>query len=203
MTKRMLLWGGLPLLLIAAPAAAPAQTVSASAPQGAMPAAGASVAADYQIGADDVLDVSVWNNPAMSRTTPVRPDGMISLPLLNDVRAAGLTPMQLRDAIATKLTEYLPNPEVSVIVREVNHYKVSVLGEVRKPGRYDFKSQGTVLDAIAMAGGLNDFASRSRIVILRNDNGASRRIPVNYNKLVSANEQEDVRLKPGDIVLVP
>jgi polysaccharide export outer membrane protein len=204
MTKRMLLWGGLPLLLIAAPAAAPAQTVSASAPQGAMPAApGASVAADYQIGADDVLDISVWNNPAMSRTTPVRPDGMISLPLLNDVRAAGLTPMQLRDAIATKLTEYLPNPEVSVIVREVNHYKVSVLGEVRKPGRYDFKSQGTVLDAIAMAGGLNDFASRSRIVILRNDNGSSRRIPVNYNKLVSANEQEDVRLKPGDIVLVP
>lgn len=203
MTKRMLLWGGLPLLLIAAPLSAHAQTVSASAPQGAATAAGAAIGADYQIGADDVLDVSVWNNPAMSRTTPVRPDGMISLPLLNDVRAAGLTPMQLRDAIATKLTEYLPNPEVSVIVREVNHYKVSVLGEVRKPGRYDFKSQGTVLDAIAMAGGLNDFASRSRIVILRNDNGSSRRIPVNYNKLVSANEQEDVRLKPGDIVLVP
>ena len=139
----------------------------------------------------------------MSRTTPVRPDGMISLPLFNDIQAAGLTPMQLRKTIATKLTEYLPNPEVSVIVREVNHFKISVLGEVKKPGRYDFKGQATVLDAIAMAGGLSDFAARSKITILRNENGTSKRIPVNYNKIVSAAEQGDVRLRPGDIVLVP
>jgi polysaccharide export outer membrane protein len=158
---------------------------------------------DFRIGPEDVLDIAVWNNPAMSRTTPVRPDGMISLPLLNDIQAAGLTPMQLRDAITAKLTEYLPNPEVSVIVREVNHFKVSVLGEVKKPGRYEFKGQATVLDAIAMAGGLSDFAARSRITILRNDNGASKRIPVNYNKIVSASEQGDIQLLPGDIVLVP
>src|SRR5215470_16274135 len=101
--------------------APPAATPPAAAPPGS--------SADYQIGPEDVLDIAVWNNPAISRTTPVRPDGMISLPLLNDVQAAGLTPMQLRDDIAKKLTEYLPNPEVAVIVREVNHFKVSVLGE--------------------------------------------------------------------------
>jgi polysaccharide export outer membrane protein len=177
---------------------------------GAVPAATpvpngrAVVGADYKIGPEDVLDVAVWNNPAISRTTPVRPDGMISLPLLNDMQAAGLTPMQLRDQIAKKLAEYLPNPEVSVIVREVNHFKISVLGEVKKPGRYDFKSQATVLDAIAVAGGLSDFAARSKIVILRNDGSGTKRIPVNYNKIVSASaEQDDVKLQPGDIVMVP
>jgi polysaccharide biosynthesis/export protein len=172
---------------------------SATAPNPAKPAN----ATDYQIGPEDVLDVAVWNNPAISRTTPVRPDGMISLPLLNDVQAAGLTPMQLRDDIAKKLTEYLPNPEVSVIVREVNHFKVSVLGEVKKPGRYDFKGQASVLDAIALAGGLSDFAARSKIVVLRNEGNGTKRIPVNYNKIVSASEEGDVRLRPGDIVLVP
>jgi polysaccharide biosynthesis/export protein len=159
---------------------------------------------EYRIGPEDVLDVSVWNNTSLSRTTPVRPDGKISLPLLNDVMAAGLTPMQLRDIVVKKLGEYMPNPEVSVIVREVNHFKVSVLGEVKKPGRYDFKSPPTVLDAIALAGGLSDFAARSRIVILRNDSAGSKRIPVNYNKIVAAgSEQENFVLAPGDIVLVP
>ncbi|PWU25132.1 MAG: sugar ABC transporter substrate-binding protein [Candidatus Rokuibacteriota bacterium] len=159
---------------------------------------------DYQIGPEDVLDVAVWNNTALSRTAPVRPDGKISLPLLNDVQAAGLTPMELRDAIAKKLAEYMPNPEVSVIVREVNHFKVSVLGEVKKPGRYDFKGQATVLDAIALAGGLNDFATRSKIVILRNNGTGSTRLPVNYNKVVAGGaEQDNFVLKPGDIVLVP
>jgi len=159
---------------------------------------------DYQIGPEDLLDISVWNNPALSRTAPVRPDGKISLPLLNDVQAAGLTPMQLRDVIAKKLVEYMPNPEVSVIVREVNRFKVSVLGEVKKPGRFDFKSKATVLDAIALAGGFNDFAARSRIVILRQDGGGTKRIPINYNKIIStASEQDDFYLQPGDVVVVP
>ena len=159
---------------------------------------------DYQIGPEDLLDVSVWNNPALSRTAPVRPDGKISLPLLNDVQAAGLTPMQLRDIIAKKLVEYMPNPEVSVIVREVNRFKVSVIGEVKKPGRFDFKSKATVLDAIALAGGFNDFAARSRIVILRQDGGGTKRIPINYNKIIStASEQDDFYLQPGDVVVVP
>ncbi len=159
---------------------------------------------DYQIGPEDLLDVSVWNNPALSRTAPVRPDGKISLPLLNDVQAAGLTPMQLRDVIAKKLVEYMPNPEVSVIVREVNRFKVSVIGEVKKPGRFDFKSKATVLDAIALAGGFNDFAARSRIVILRQDGAGTKRIPINYNKIIStASEQDDFYLQPGDVVVVP
>ena len=198
MKMPMLLWGSLTCLAAGAPAFA--QTpVAVTTPTDASPAP----TADYQIGPEDVLDIAVWNNPAMSRTTPVRPDGMISLPLLNDIQAAGLTPMQLRNNIATKLTEYLPNPEVSVIVLEVNHFKISVLGEVKKPGRYDFKGQATVLDAIATAGGLSDFAARSKITILRNENGTSKRIPVNYNKIVSAAEHGDVSLRPGDIVLVP
>jgi polysaccharide biosynthesis/export protein len=214
MSARTKLGGSLLLLSIAGPMAAFAQTPAAApatppaAGMTARPAPGdvpaAARGADYKIGPEDVLDVAVWNNPAMSRTTPVRPDGMISLPLLNDVQAAGLTPMELRDTIAKKLTEYLPNPEVSVIVREVNQYKISILGEVKKPGRYDFKGEPSVLDAIAMAGGLSDFAARSKIVILRTAGGATRRIPVNYNKIVSASaDQDDVRLRPGDVVVVP
>ena len=159
---------------------------------------------DYRIGPEDLLDISVWNNPPLNRTAPVRPDGMISLPLLNDVQAAGLTPMQLRELLTKRLTEYMPNPEVSVIVREVNRFKVSVLGEVRKPGRFDFKSKATVLDAIALAGGLSDYAARSRIVIIRQqDNGPTKRIPVNYNKIVSASSDDDFFLQPGDVVVVP
>ena len=190
---------------IAAPAGA--ATESARATPGQAPApqiqAGAEAASDYRIGPEDVLDVSVWNNPPLSRTAPVRPDGKISLPLLNDVDAAGLTPMQLRDVITKKLVEYMPDPEVSVIVREVNRFKVSVLGEVRKPGRFEFKSKATVLDALALAGGLNDFAARSRIVILRQDGAATKRIPVNYNKIVSSAAEDDVYLEPGDVVVVP
>jgi polysaccharide biosynthesis/export protein len=167
------------------------------------PTDGKAAQGDYRIGPEDLLDISVWNNPALTKTAPVRPDGMISLPLLNDVQAAGLTPMQLREVIAKKLVEYMPNPEVSVIVREVNRFKVSVLGEVRKPGRFDFKSKATVLDAIALAGGLNDFAARSRIVILRQDGGATKRIPVNYNKIVSSTSEDDCYLQPGDVVVVP
>jgi polysaccharide export outer membrane protein len=200
---RIRVWLGAALMAVLAgvPTAARAQA-QAAAPPG--PEQKPAVSADYRIGPEDVLDVAVWNNPAISRSTPVRPDGMISLPLLNDVQAAGLTPMQLRDVIAKKLAEYLPNPEVSVIVREVNHFKISVLGEVKRPGRYDFKGQASVLEAIAVAGGLSDFAARSKIVVLRNEGNGTRRIPVNYNKIVSASaEQDDVRLRPGDIVLVP
>jgi polysaccharide biosynthesis/export protein len=178
--------------------AAPGQTAAAHQTD-----AKAQPPADYRIGPEDVLDISVWNNPALTKTAPVRPDGKISLPLLNDITAAGLTPMQLRDVIAKKLVEYMPNPEVSVIVRDVNQFKVSVLGEVRKPGRFDFKSKATVLDAIALAGGLNDFAARSRILILRQDGTATKRIPVNYNKIISSTAEDDFYLQPGDVVVVP
>ena len=159
---------------------------------------------DYLIGPEDVLDISVWNNAAISRTVPVRPDGKVSLPLLNDVQAAGLTPMQLRDVLIKKLTEYMPTPEVSVIVREVHSFKVSVIGEVKRPGRHELKSRATVLDVLAMAEGLGEFAARGRIVILRHAGNTLKRIPFNYNKVVSADgELENFALLPGDIIVVP
>jgi len=161
-------------------------------------------AGEYRIGPEDVLDIAVWNNTAVSRTVPVRPDGRISLPLLNDVQASGLTPVELRDALMKRLAEYMPSPEVSVIVREVHSFKVSVIGEVKSAGRYELKSRATVLDLIALAGGFNEFASRARVVILRPDGTTMKRIPFNYNRVVSPDGQDEVfLLQPGDIVLVP
>ncbi len=158
----------------------------------------------YRIGPEDVLDVSVWNNTAMSRTVPVRPDGRISLPLLNDVQASGLTPGELREALMKRLADYMPNPEVSVIVREVHSFKVSVIGEVKTAGRYELRSRATVLDVLALAGGFNEFASRARVIILRVDGAGIRRIPFNYNKVLSQDAQDEIfLLQPGDIVVVP
>ena len=163
---------------------------------------------EYVIGPEDVLDIVVWNNTLLTRTVPVRPDGKISLPLLNDVDAAGLTPAALRAVVEKALTTYMPAPSVSVIVREVHSFKVTVIGEVRTPGRYELKSQATVLDVLAMAGGLNEFAARSRIVVLRQEGAKTRRIPFAYDKLASENggknaADENFCVRPGDVVLVP
>ena len=156
----------------------------------------------FRIGPEDTLQISVWKNEAMSRTVPVRPDGMVSLPLVNDVEAAGLTPMELRDLLTKKLGEYIPNPEVSVTLTEVRSFKVSVIGEVARPARYELRAATTVLDALAMAGGFTQFASRQRIVVLRGDGKSMKRVPFNYGKVI-ASEQENFYLEPGDIVLVP
>src|SRR2546426_5530336 len=159
---------------------------------------------DYRIGPEDVLDIAVWNNTAISRTVPVRPDGKISLPLLNDIQAAGLTPMQVRDALIHKLKEYMPTPEVSVIVKEVHSFKVSVVGEVKKPGRHELKSQATVLDVLALAEGFGDFAARGKIVVLRPAGETVTHIPFNYNKVLSNNgTMENFFLQPGDIIVIP
>jgi len=156
----------------------------------------------YTIGPEDLLYIGVWKNEALSRQVPVRPDGMISIPLLNDVRAAGLTPMQLREILVRRLSDYMPNPEVSVIVQEVHSPKVSVLGEVAHPGRYDLKGRTTVLDLLALAGGLTQFASRSRIVILRNEGAHANRIRFDYDKAMQDGAQGNFELRPGDILLV-
>jgi len=116
--------------------------------------------AEFVIGTEDVLDVAVWGNPDITRTVPVRPDGKISLPLLNDVQAAGFTPMQLRDNLTAALTAFIPAPAVSVIVREVHSFKVTVIGKVKAAGRYEVKDRPTVLDVLALAGGLTEFASK-------------------------------------------
>ena len=185
-----------------APAPASAAAPAPAAPAPAAPAGGAPVGADYKIGIDDVLDIAVWNNTTVSRTVPVRPDGKISLPLLNEVQAAGLTPSQLRASLMAKLVEYMPTPELSVIVREVHSNKISVLGEVRKAGRYEISQRATVLDAVALAGGFNDFARRTKLVIMRQEGNGTKRIPINYNRIV-ADEDDNVVLQPGDIVVVP
>ena len=180
------------------------------------PMAGGAAPSDYVIGPEDVLQISVWKNESLSRIVPVRPDGKISLPLLHDIQAAGLTAMQLRDKLAVALAEYMPNPEVSVIVNEVRSFRVSVLGEVQKPGVLQLKSTTTILEAIAMSGGFRDFASPSKIVIFRRDEtGQTQKIKFNYNKAVgssstfsltgdrSASDDQNLVLKSGDVIVVP
>lgn len=158
----------------------------------------------YRIGPEDTLLISVWKNDAITKTVPVRPDGMISLPLLQDVKAAGLTPTELREELTKRLSEFIPSPEVSVILTEVRSFKVAVMGEVKSPARYDLKSWTTVVDILALAGGFNEFAKRNRIVILRPGGTTMTRIPFDYNKVISAGgEQANIYLWPGDIVLVP
>jgi polysaccharide export outer membrane protein len=156
----------------------------------------------YRIGPEDQLQISVWKNDTLTRSVPVRPDGKISLPLLNDVQAAGLTALELRDVLTQKLAGYMPNPEVSVIVADIRSFKVSVVGEISRPGRLELRSWTTVLDALALAGGFTQFATRSKIVILQPDGKTMKRIPFNYNKAL-AGEQENFYLRNGDIILVP
>ena len=197
------------LLSLSAVSAASAQVPS---PRGAVPEARATAlansnaldtAVEYQIGPEDVLDISVWKNPELSRTVPVRPDGKVSLPLLNDFRAAGLTPSDLREQLVARLSDFVPTPEVSVIVREVHSRKIAVVGAVKTAGRYELKSPMTVLEAIALAQGFTDFAARDRIVVLRQSGGTTTRIPFNYRKIADGMEQENFFVRPGDIVVVP
>jgi polysaccharide biosynthesis/export protein len=157
----------------------------------------------FRIGPEDVLDVQVWKNAELSRVVPVRPDGMISLPLVNDIRAAGLTPIELRQQITQRLAEFIPSPEVSVIVREVHSVKVAVLGAVKMPGHYEVNSTATVLDLLARAQGLTEFADRGRIVVLRQNGKTTKRIPFNYRKVADGAEQDNFVVQPGDIIVVP
>ena len=157
----------------------------------------------FRIGPEDILDVQVWKNSDLSRTVPVRPDGMISLPLVNDIQAAGLTPTDLRLQITQRLAEFVPSPEVSVIVREGHSVKVAVLGAVRMPGLYEVKSPATVLEMLARAQGLNEFADRGRIVVLRQHSGTTTRIPFNYRQVAEGSDQDNFSVRPGDIIVVP
>jgi polysaccharide export outer membrane protein len=157
----------------------------------------------YRIGPEDVLDISVWKNADLTRTVVVRPDGCISLPLLNDISAANLTPMELRDVLAKGYAQYVNEAEVSVIVREIHSFKVSVEGMVRNSGRFEVRSQATVLDALALAGGLTEFAKRDRILIYRTDGRHLTKIGFDYNAVLDASADQNFVLRPGDIVVVP
>ncbi len=158
----------------------------------------------YVIGPTDELNISVWDEDKLSRTVPVRPDGMISLPLLNDIQAAGKTPMQLRTLITEKLKNLVKDPQVTVIVTAMNSQRVFVLGQVIRAGAYPILPGMTVLQGISSAGGLAQFANEKAITILRTENGQQIRLPFNYKDVVRGMKTEqNFLLKPGDTIIVP
>jgi polysaccharide export outer membrane protein len=160
---------------------------------------------EYLIGPDDILSVNVWKEPEISRNLPVRPDGNISLPLVGDLMASGRTPVQLQNEIRQQLVTYLSNPEVTVVVQEAKSHKFNIVGEVGKPGSYVMSSPMTVLDAIALAGGLRDFAKETKIYVLRiNSDGTRSRLPFNYKQVIKgASLNADLQLEPRDTIVVP
>jgi polysaccharide export outer membrane protein len=162
------------------------------------------VAADsdqYIIGPEDVLLIYVWREDAFTRTLPVRIDGKISLPLLDDIQAAGLTPLQLKKALTNKLKNFVENPTVTVTVMEANSFKVYVSGEVQKPGVYNLRSELTLVKLIILAGGFKEWANQKKILIITNEKGVEKRMTVNYKTILDGDEP-DVLIKRGDTVIV-
>lgn len=158
---------------------------------------------DYVIGADDMLNISVWKEPELTESLPVRPDGKISMPLLNDIPAAGLTPLQLRDSITEKLKKYIADPRVTVVVTAMNSRRVFVTGEVLHSGPTTLLPHMTVLQALSAAG-FTQFANLKAIYVLRNQNGRQVKLPFNYKEVVKGNHQEqNIQLQPGDTIVVP
>lgn len=159
---------------------------------------------DYKIGPQDVVRVDVWKEPDISRVVPVRPDGKITLPFLNDVQAAGLAPAELASAIREGLKKYITNPQVTVTLTEINSRRVYITGEVAKPGAYPLLPNMTVLQGISSCGGFTEFANTKKIYILRTEDNKQIKIPVNYKSLVSGHKpEENILLKPGDTIVVP
>jgi polysaccharide biosynthesis/export protein len=159
----------------------------------------------FVIGNGDVLAVSVWKQPDISRSIPVRSDGRISLPLIGEIQAAGQTPLRLEEEITSKLQPYLAEPEVTVIVEQINSEKFNILGRVAKPGSYPLTNPTTVLDAIALAGGCRDFAKNKSIYILRrHPDGSETRLPFNYQDVIKGkNTAQNIDLQPHDTIVVP
>jgi polysaccharide biosynthesis/export protein len=158
---------------------------------------------DYVIGPDDNLHVSVWKEPDLTATLPVRPDGKISLPLLDDVQAAGMTPKQLADSIAEKLKKFVADPRVTVVVTAINSKRIFLVGEVAHTGATPMIPNMTVLQAISSAG-LTQFANTKKIYVLRTVNGKQEKLPVDYKKLVKGEQiEQNYLLQPGDTIVVP
>ena len=165
--------------------------------------AGVPLPPGYVIGADDVLSVVFWRDKDMSTEVVVRPDGKISVPLLNDIQAAGQTPDQLRAYLESAATKYLAEPNASVIVKAINSRKVYITGQVAKPGSYPLTTDMNVLQLIAHVGGLLEYANSENIVVLRIENGQEQRLKFNYKDVVKGKTQQNVILKPGDTIIVP
>jgi polysaccharide biosynthesis/export protein len=159
---------------------------------------------NYIIGPQDVLDIDVWKEAELTRDVPVRPDGKISLPLLNDVQAAGLTPTQLSEELTTELKKFITDPQVTVIVTQINSQRVYILGEMTRPGAYPLLPGMTVLQALSSAGGFTPFANLKKIYILRTEGGKQVKFPFNYKEVVKGNNAEqNIVLKAGDQIVVP
>jgi len=159
-----------------------------------------SVPKDYTIGSEDILAVNVWKEPELSRTVPVRPDGKITLPLVGDVQASGLTPQALEHTLKEGLKAYVASPEVTVIVQEVKSLKFNIVGEINHPGSFPLGQPTTVLDAIAIGGGLRDFAKATRIYVLR----GNTRLPFNYKDVIKGKKlSQNITLQSGDTVVIP
>jgi polysaccharide biosynthesis/export protein len=182
-----------------------APTAAASPEQSNGPPVGKPQDKSFVIGNEDRLTINVWNEPEASRSVPVRSDGRISLPLAGELQAAGRTPLQLEQDIATKLLNYITKPQVTVIVEQINSQKFNILGQVAKPGSYPLTAATTVLDAIATAGAFRDFAKQKGIYILRqNPGGGESRIAFNYKDVISGKHSEqNIKLQPNDTIVVP
>ncbi len=160
--------------------------------------------ASYVIGSEDVLYIHVWKEEHLSKTVPVRMDGKISLPLIDEIQAAGLTPLQLKELLMQKLKEFVDIPNISVMVMDANSFKVYVSGQVKTPGVYRLRSETSLLQIIPMAGGFTDWANQKKILVIRKENGKEKRITVNYKKIIKGDDpNSNLILKAGDTIIVP
>jgi polysaccharide export outer membrane protein len=203
--------------MVSAQTQAPPRTAPATRPGGQPPTApaqpaprqaglattGMAIPTDYVIGPDDVLGIVFWRDTDMTGDVTVRPDGMITLPLIRDIKAAGLTPDQLRDQVTKAAAKFIEDPNVTVVVRQINSRNVFITGQVARPGPYGVSGQMTVLQLIAVAGGLTEFANSKNIQILRTENGQARSYKFNYNEVAEGKKlEQNIVLKPGDQVIV-
>jgi polysaccharide export outer membrane protein len=158
----------------------------------------------YMIGAQDILDINVWKEPDLTRVVPVRPDGKITLPLINDVQAAGSTPQQLAATVTEKLRKFMTDPQVTVIVSQINSQRIFVIGEVLRAGAFPLVPGTTVLQALANAGGFTTFANVKKIHVMRLVNGKQTELPFNYRDVLKGeNSDQNIKLQPGDTIVVP
>lgn len=155
----------------------------------------------YVIGPEDVLNIYVWKEETLTKTIPVRIDGKISLPLVDDIQAAGMTPQKLKEVITEKLQNYVENPTVTVTVIEANSYTIYVSGEVKNPGAFRIRSETTLLKAIITAGGFTEWANKRKILIITTEKGKEKRIIANYNKIIDG-DVPDIVIKRGDTIVV-
>jgi polysaccharide export outer membrane protein len=168
------------------------------------PAKAATEDPNYSIAPEDVLTIDVWKEPEISRTVPVRRDGKISLPLLNDLQAAGLTPTQLGSEIVARLRATIVHPQVTVIVAQMSSLRIYILGQVTRAGAYPLVPDMTVMQALSIAGGFTPYANLKKIYVMRSENGASKIFPMNYKQVISGRKpQQNIPLKPGDTIVVP